>query len=121
VLDGLQSLCCGQRGTKTVTEQLWAVPWLLPGVVQLRAGQMHPSADPPMPSLGSLWMKGERWLATVPAFTQPGFLGLFVQIKCESCRKNTYCARSWISPSSALFASLAEWSGFINFSTFQLR
>lgn len=62
----------------------------------------------------------ERWLVMVPSFTQPGFLGLFVQIKCESGRKNTYYAHSWLSPSSALFASLAEWSGFMNFSTFQL-
>lgn len=95
---------------------------LLPAMVQLRVGQMHPSPDPSDALTGQSW--DERGAVAgdgACVHTQPGFLGLFVQIKCESCRKNTYYARSWISPSSVLFASLAEWSSFINFSTFQLR
>lgn len=37
-------------------------------------GGCIPLQIPPMPSLGSLGMNGERWLATVPAFTHsPAF------------------------------------------------
>lgn len=78
-------------------------PALLPCVVQVRAGEMHPSTDIPRDALAGRW-KGDQWVSTVPVFTQPDFLGLFVQIKCELGRKNTYRARSWGSPPPLLGA-----------------